>query len=422
MEEKLNINRLTIRHYKNKDLYNQYANVRKDSDINIIGDSMTVYGTSVVDEEINSLKENISNNDQNIRRFVNDSISSCNNDITTLQNNTYSKLEVDNKEEAIKKDVSEQINQVVTQIPNSLPANGGNADTAKQLLTARTIKLAGKAFSYSESFDGSKNITINVNRVTDAEKLTNSRQITLSGDVSGSAYFNGSSNININVNSRHSAHASNADNAGYANWANWAKGANALAGNEALYNYLHRHNNTTIPKTNVELNKLGIFARYFAGWGQIDNQPTEWGQLINFPAGMDSDESCQLWLQQDNGKLWHRGGNPVNPVNNRQFVRFLDTEDISGNVSNSNSWWVKINGKIPLIIQGGKRLGEPKNYSFTYPLQMSTILSVHVQRIGFHWAFTPRVQSVTNTKVTWDYTDQNDNVFRLDSFVIVIGC
>lgn len=419
MEEKLNINRLTIRHYKNKDLYNQYANVRKDSDINIIGDGMTVYGTSVVDEEINGLKENISNNDQNIRRFVNDSVSSCNNNITALQNNTYSKLEVDNKEEAIKKDVSEQISQVVTQIPNSLPANGGNADTAKQLLTARTIGLAGKAFSYSESFDGSKNITINVNRVTDAEKLTNSRQITLSGDVNGSAYFDGSSNININVNSRHSAHASNANNAGYANWAN---GANALAGNEALYNYLHRHNNTTIPKTNAKINKLGIFARYFAGWGQIDNQPTEWGQLINLPAEMDMEESLQFWIDQSDGRLYSRKGNATIKVNDMPFTKFLDTNDISGDVSNPNAWWVKINGKIPLIIQGGKRLGEPKNYSFTYPIQMSAILSVHVQKIGFHWAYTPRVQSVTNTKVTWDYTDQSDNVNRLDSFIIVIGC
>ena len=71
--------------------------------------------------------------------------------------------------------------------------------------------------------------------------------------------------------------------------------------------------------------------------------------------------------------------------------------------------------------QGGKRVGEPKNYSFTYPIQMSVVLAAHVQKIGFHWAFTPRVQSITNTKVTWDYTDQNDTVFKLDSFIIVMG-
>lgn len=278
----------------------------------------------------------------------------------------------------------------------SAHANGiaGNAGSATKLKTARQITLSGNV-SGSAYFDGSKNITINVNRVTDAEKLTNSRQITLSGDVNGSAYFDGSSNININVNSRHSAHASNANNAGYANWAN---GANALAGNEALYNYLHRHNNTTIPKTNAEINKLGIFARYFAGWGQINNQPTEWGQLINFPAGMDSDESCQLWLQQDNGKLWHRGGNSVTPVNNRQFVRFLDTEDISGNVSNPNAWWVKLGGKFPLIIQGGLNVG---GQTFYFPIAFpNAVLSVQgvIHNNGGKLLWLPILEVDTVTK------------------------
>lgn len=198
--------------------------------------------------------------------------------------------------------------------------------------------------------------------------------------------------------------------------------AHALAGNESLYNYLHRHNNTAIPKTNAELNKLGIFTRYFAGDGQIDNQPTTWGQLINFPAGMDGNESLQFWIEQASGKLYHRGGNTGIKVNDTPFTRFLDADDISGNVSNPDAWWVKLNGKIPLIIQGGKRLGEPKNSSFTYPIQMSAVLSVHVQKIGFHWAHNPRIQSVTNTEVTWDYTDQSDNIFKIDSFIIVIGC
>ena len=401
MEEKLNINRLTIRHYKNKDLYNQYANVRKDSDINIIGDSMTVYGTSVVDEEINGLKENISNNDQNIRRFVNDSISSCNNDITTLQNNTYSKLEVDNKEEAIKKDVSEQINQVITQIPNSLPANGGNADTAKQLLTARTIGLAGKAFSYSESFDGSKNITINVNRVTDAEKLTNSRQITLSGDVNGSAYFDGSSNININVNSRHSAHASNADNAGYANWAN---GANALTGNEALYNYLYRFENLSpqLSKSNKELNAMGIFIKNYGIYSHFDNKPTYWGQLINLPSGMWNDESAQFWIDRPFGHLYMRCGNGNININNTPFTKILDAEDISGNVSNPNAWWVKLNGKIPLIIQGGLNVG---GNEFYFPIAFpNAVLSVqgviHDNGGKLLWLPTLEVNSVTKEKAS----------------------
>lgn len=178
--------------------------------------------------------------------------------------------------------------------------------------------------------------------------------------------------------------------------------ANALTGNEALYNYLHRHNNTTIPQTNYELNKLGIFARYFAGWGQIDNQPTEWGQLINFPVGIDGDESCQFWIEQSSGNLWHRGGNTGIPVNNRQFVRCLDTDDISGDVSNPNSWWVKLNGKIPLIIQGGLNVG---GNEFYFPIAFpNAVLSVqgviHNNGGKLLWLPVLEVDTVTKEKAS----------------------
>lgn len=113
--------------------------------------------------------------------------------------------------------------------------------------------------------------------------------------------------------------------------ANWAESTNALTGNESLYNYLHRHDKTTIPKTNAELNKLGFFTRYFSGDGQIDNQPTPWGQLINFPVDMGGDESCQFWIEQPTGRLYHRSGNRAININNTKFVKFLNTEDMYAN-------------------------------------------------------------------------------------------
>nr|DAM27476.1 MAG TPA: tail fiber protein [Caudoviricetes sp.] len=116
-----------------------------------------------------------------------------------------------------------------------------------------------------------------------------------------------------------------------ANSSDFATTAGALSGDNSLYNYLRRHNNTPLPKTNAELNKLGIFTRYFAGDGQIDNQPTTWGQLINFPAGMDNEESCQFWIEQSAGKLYHRGGNGANKVNDIPFTRILDEYDVYDN-------------------------------------------------------------------------------------------
>lgn len=97
MEEKLSVKRLTIRHYKNKDLYNQYANVRKDSDINIIGDSMTVYGTSVVDDLVSRVNANIEDNANKLKEIAEAGISQLNGKIADIKANTYTKAEADEK-------------------------------------------------------------------------------------------------------------------------------------------------------------------------------------------------------------------------------------------------------------------------------------------------------------------------------------
>lgn len=90
---------------------------------------------------------------------------------------------------------------------------------------------------------------------------------------------------------------------------------------------------------------------------------------------------------------------------------------VAGDVSNSNAWWVKLGGTIPLIIQGGHSSAG----SFTYPIALSTVLGIWIQKIGYHWAFNPRITSMTNTAVTWDYTDQGDSVKNLDSFLLIVG-
>ena len=69
------------------------------------------------------------------------------------------------------------------------------------------------------------------------------------------------------------------------------------------------------------------------------------------------------------------------------------------------------------FIQGGHSSAG----SFTYPIALSTVLGIWIQKIGFHWAFNPRITSRTNTAVTWDYTDQGDSVKNLDSFLLIVG-
>ena len=111
---------------------------------------------------------------------------------------------------------------------------GGAANSAVKLATARTITLGGDA-SGSVSFDGSSNVTLNVNVVDDshnhtianvdglqdaldgklasggtaaaANKLATARTITLTGDATGSTTFDGSANVSIAVTVTDASHA-----------------------------------------------------------------------------------------------------------------------------------------------------------------------------------------------------------------------
>ena len=164
--------------------------------------------------------------------------------------------------------------------------------------------------------------------------------------------------------------------------------AGTLDGDAGLWDYLHRlGENPTLPTTNAALNALGVFLGYFTQNNKIANQPGQYGQLLNLPADKGS-ESAQLWTEQPSGRMFHRSGNGSVAINDTPFKRFLDTDDLSaagvvaGNVSNPNSWWVKLGGAVPLIIQGG--IG---GSGFTYPLVLSRVLTVAFSLNSGIWSY-----------------------------------
>ena len=178
--------------------------------------------------------------------------------------------------------------------------------------------------------------------------------------------------------------------------------AGTLVGDAGLWDYLHRlGENPTLPTTNAALNALGVFMSYFTQKDKIANQPTQHGQLINLSADKNA-ESTQLWIEQHTGKMFHRGGNGEVAINDTPFTRFLDTEDLSaagvvaGDVSHPKSWWVKLGGTIPLIIQGG--IG---GSSFVYPLSLSKVLTVafslNSDVWGYNWYTQDSKVNVSNT-------------------------
>ena len=160
--------------------------------------------------------------------------------------------------------------------------------------------------------------------------------------------------------------------------------AGTLVGDAGLWDYLHRLGvNPTLPTTNNALNALGVFMSYFNQDNKIANQPTTCGQLLNIPATNDYAESTQLWIEQPSGKMHYRGGNGSIAINDTPFKRFLDTDDLSaaggvaGNVSNANAWWVKFNGAVPLIIQGGYTwVGKRTDVNIAFPISFSRVLGI----------------------------------------------
>lgn len=115
----------------------------------------------------------------------------------------------------------------------NLNDNGGVAESANKLTTARTINIAGDATG-STQFDGSQDVTITLevaNSAT-ADKLTTPRNINISGDAIGNAAFDGSGDANIVIVVAHADQAdtaTSATTAGSATSATTAGTANQLS-------------------------------------------------------------------------------------------------------------------------------------------------------------------------------------------------
>ena len=165
-----------------------------------------------------------------------------------------------------------------------------------------------------------------------------------------------------------------------------------------LWNVLHSKGKNFKPSnvTNAGWTALGTFICYYDS-KVLNNQPAQYGQLINICAD-NANEATQLWLDQASGKLAYRGGNSSIVMNNTAFTYVASATDlanaksalessissvsakagvVAGNVSNADSWWVKLGGTIPLIIQGGKAAsvgsGETRVTTVSYPVAFPSV-------------------------------------------------
>lgn len=110
---------------------------------------------------------------------------------------------------------------------------------------------------------------------------------------------------------------------------NEAESTYVKQGGMNLWNALH--NNTTSNLnglTNAQWNALGFFIRYFAGTTAFENQPSTYGQLINISAGdNNSSEATQLFIEQNSGKIYFRGGNAATAMKDVKFKEVAYWDD-----------------------------------------------------------------------------------------------
>ena len=131
----------------------------------------------------------------------------------------------------------------------------GNASSATKLQTARAIKIGNT----SRNFDGTGNVTW-----------------TLS-DIGAAA-----------SNHSHNNYAASSHEHNYLN----VKGTNTI--------------NSTANDTTAKWGAQGNSVHWYTEANKINGQPSQWGYLVNIG---QSSEVHQIWMEQANGNLSHRGGN-----------------------------------------------------------------------------------------------------------------
>lgn len=119
---------------------------------------------------------------------------------------------------------------------------------------------------------------------------------------------------------------------------------------DTLWHTIHSHGVNYVPSdtSNAGWNKLGFASISYTEF-KFNNQPTQYGQLINFPHGLGV-ESTQLWLDQDSGLIRFRGGNAANIVNNIPFKTVATTADVNARekVNSQGSNWIRFESGLQL--------------------------------------------------------------------------
>ena len=117
--------------------------------------------------------------------------------------------------------------------------------------------------------------------------------------------------------------------------------------------YLTTSTNTITTTTNditSEWGVLGNSVHMYSENNQLNNQPSQYGLLLNLAYGSDVH---QIWATQSTGSLYHRGGNATGWANSSNWITILDSVNSSISGDGGDTWGssitVKINGTTKIL-------------------------------------------------------------------------
>lgn len=118
-----------------------------------------------------------------------------------------------------------------------------------------------------------------------------------------------------------------------------------------LWNGMHYYPVNYAPSdtSNGGWNRLGFCSITYTERNRINNQPTQYGQLINIPADVGS-ESTQLWVEQCSGNLYSRGGNASLRLRETQFKKYATLDDVDAQkpVDSKGDNWIRYKSGLQL--------------------------------------------------------------------------
>lgn len=163
-----------------------------------------------------------------------------------------------------------------------------------------------------------------------------------------------------------------------------------------LWEGMHTYPMNYVPSdvSNLGWNKLGFCSIYYDTL-VLDNQPSQYGQLINIPATKDGSESTQLWLTQPEGNISFRGGNNEHSVNNIPFKAVATTDDVNARekVNSQGSNWIRYESGLQLCWNSW--IGAGAWWSFPVAFSMTPAVTITARSGDWQW-----VGDLSNTGFT----------------------